>query len=154
VLSLTGAARGNVQVTDPATGSLRIVAHLGFDAEFLEYFALVDDDRSACGRAARRRSQIVIADTSTDPAFTAHRDAAAAAGFRAVWSTPLVDQAGRLLGVVSTHYPRPWSPTRRDLQMMELFGELAGQAMAARVAELPQPGEIRQADRFGRTPSW
>lgn len=131
-LSLTGASRGNVQLRDPATGGLRIVAQAGFESDFLEYFALVDDDRSACGRAARQRAQIVIAEVSTDPAFAEHRDAAAAADFRAVWSTPLVDRAARLLGVVSTHYRRPWSPPVRDLRLIERYAEVASHALAAR----------------------
>lgn len=133
-LSLTGAHRGNVQLADPLTGALRIAAQTGFKSEFLEYFALVDDGASACGRAARKRAQIVIADVSADPAFAEHRDAAADAGFRAVWSIPLVDRAGRLLGVVSTHYRRPWSPPIRDLRLMERYAEVASDAMAARIA--------------------
>ncbi len=45
------ADRGTVQVLDPATGSLRIAVQTGFSAEFRPYFAGVDDDTSACGRA-------------------------------------------------------------------------------------------------------
>jgi hypothetical protein len=51
-LKLSAADRGNVQIVDPVTGSLRIVAQHGFSAEFLDYFAAVDDERSACGRAS------------------------------------------------------------------------------------------------------
>jgi len=129
-LSLLGADRGNIQILDPATGSLRIAAQCGFGTEFLDYFALVDDDRSACGRAAKEHAQTVIADVDTDASFASHRDIAAASGFRAVQSTPLVDRTGRLLGVVSTHYPRPYSPSERDLQIMRRYGELVGQAMS------------------------
>ena len=129
-LSLAGADRGNVQILDPATGSLRVTAQHGFSAEFLGYFAVVDDDRSACGRAARERAQTVIVDVNEDTGFAPHRDIAAASGFRAVQSTPLVDRAGRLLGVVSTHYPHPYSPSERDLQLMRRYGEVVGQAMS------------------------
>ena len=128
-LSLARADRGNIQILDPATGSLRIAAQRGFGAEFLDYFAAVDDDRSACGRAARGCAQTVIADVNADESFAPHRDIAAASGFRAVQSTPLIDQAGRLLGVVSTHYPRPCSPSALDLQLLSRYGELVGQAM-------------------------
>jgi GAF domain len=142
-LSLTGAERGNVQLIDPATGGLRIAAQAGFEAEFLEYFALViDDDRSACGRAARQRAQVMIADVTADDAFAAHLEAAAAAGFRAVWSVPLADPAGRLLGVVSTHYRRPWSPPRQDLWIMERYAELAAREMSRRAAAVLDRGPI------------
>jgi hypothetical protein len=41
---------GDVQIFDPATGALRIVAHSGFGSEFLDYFSVVDDAGAACGR--------------------------------------------------------------------------------------------------------
>jgi GAF domain-containing protein len=129
-LSLAGTARGNIQIRDRATGSLRITAQSGFGAEFLHYFAAVDDDRSACGRAAREGAQTVITDVDADERFAPHRDIAAASGFRAVQSTPLVDRAGRLFGVVSTHYPRPYSPSELDLQLLRRYGELVGQAVS------------------------
>jgi hypothetical protein len=130
-LSVSGADRGNIQILDPATGSLKIVAQSGFGAEFLEYFAVVDDRGSACGRAAREHTQIVIADVSLDPGFAAHRDIAAASGFRAVQSTPLVDLSGRLAGVVSTHYGQPFRPSDRDLLILNRIGDLVGEAMTS-----------------------
>jgi hypothetical protein len=128
-LDLAGADRGNVQILDPATGSLRIAVQHGFGAEFLDYFAVVGDGRSACGRAARQRAQIVIADVSTDPSFAPHRDIAASSAFRAVQSTPLIERTGRLLGVVSTHYRYPYSPPARDLEVLRRYGHLVGQMM-------------------------
>jgi GAF domain-containing protein len=132
-LALSGAERGNVQILDPETGSLTIAAQYGFGAEFLDYFAVVDDAGTACGRAAANRAQIVIADVGADPCFEPHRDMAAASGFRAVQSTPLLDLAGRLVGVISTHYPRPYQPSGRDLMILKRYGELVGETMATRL---------------------
>jgi GAF domain-containing protein len=131
VLSLSRAERGNVQLADPATGALRIVAQHGFGQEFLDHFAVVDDDRSACGRAARHGAQLVITDVFADPAFMPHREVAAASGFRAVQSTPLIDMAGRVVGVVSTHYPRPYDPPARDLLIIKRYADLVGQILAS-----------------------
>jgi GAF domain-containing protein len=133
-LSVSGADRGNIQILSPVTGSLRIVAQYGFGAEFLEYFAQVDDRGSACGRAARERAQIVIEDVHLDPGFAPHRGIAAASGFRAVQSTPLVDLSGRMVGVVSTHYGRPFRPSDRDLQILSRIGDLVGQAVTSHPA--------------------
>lgn len=146
-LSLFGADRGTIQILDPVTGSLRIVAARGFSAEFLDYFAVVDDDSTACGRAAARCAQTVIADVSTDPGFAAHREIAAAAGFRGVQSTPLTDWTGRLLGVISTHYPRPYRPPGRDLLLARRFGELVGAIMAD---QLSTAQHDRAGDPLGR----
>jgi hypothetical protein len=141
-LELLHADRGNVQLADPVTGALRIAAQRGFDAEFLDYFAVVADDGSACGRAARRAAQVVIADVTTDPGFAPHRDIASASGFRAVQSTPLIDASGRLVGMISTHYPRPISPPGRELQIMARFGALIG----AWLGPLLDPGWRRIRD--------
>ena len=127
-LSLLHADRGNIQIVDPFTGSLVLVLQTGFSDEFLEYFAVVDDDGSACGRAASQHAQTVISDVNTDPGFAPHREIAAASKFRAVNSTPLVDLSGQLVGMLSTHYPRPYVPPARDLRLMRRFGELIGQA--------------------------
>ena len=129
-LSLGGADRGNLQLVNQATGALLIVAEHGFRSEFLEYFAVVDDDGSACGRAAKRGVQTVIADVTTDPGFAPHRAIAAASGFRAVVSTPLTGRDGRLIGMVSTHYRQPYGPLGRDRQVMTRYGQLAGWAVA------------------------
>jgi GAF domain-containing protein len=51
-------------------------------------------------------------------------------GYRAVQATPLADYAGRLVGMVSTHYRRPQHPPETDLRIMELYGDFAGQAIA------------------------
>ena len=129
-LTLLHAERGNVQLADPATGALRIAAQRGFSPEFMDYFAAVTDDRSACGRAAQRHAQVVIADVTTDPGFAPHREIALASGFRAVQSTPLLNRAGHLVGMLSTHYPRPTTPPRRDLQIARRFGALAGESLS------------------------
>ena len=140
VLSLARADRGNVQLADPASGALRIIAQHGFDAEFLDHFTVVDDDRSVCGRAARRGAQLIIADVINDPGFEPHRDIAAASGFRAVQSTPLVDKAGRVVGVVSTHYPRPYAPSDRDMRIIKRYADLVGQVLASRAGAVSTDG--------------
>src|SRR5215475_16166684 len=76
-LAVSAAGRGNVQIREP-TGELRIAAHRGFSREFLDHFAVVDNDGSACGRAAEKAAQTVIVDVNKDPAFEPHRTIAAA----------------------------------------------------------------------------
>jgi len=129
-LSITRADFGNIQLFDPVTKSLWIVTQSGFGPEFVDYFGVVDDEHSACGRAAKEGTQTVIADVLTDPGFAPHRDIAAISGFRAVQSTPLADYGGRLIGMLSTHFRRPHRPPGPDLVIMELYGYFAGEAVA------------------------
>jgi hypothetical protein len=145
VLSLARAERGNLQLADPVSGELKIIAQHGFDAAFLDHFAVVDDDSSACGRAARHGAQLVITDVTSDPGFGPHRDIAAESGFRAVQSTPVVDGAGRVLGVLSTHYPRPYAPPARDMRIIKRYADLVGRALASRVVAVPPAGSTQVA---------
>lgn len=128
-LSLTHAELGNVQLVDPGSGALLITAQSGFDAEFLEHFSVVDDDSSACGRASHG-DQTILYDVDTDPGFAPHRGIAAASGFRSVQSTPLIDFSGRVVGIVSTHFPHPQRPTPADMQILQLFADYAGDAIS------------------------
>ncbi|HEX6452432.1 MAG TPA: hypothetical protein VF060_23600 [Trebonia sp.] len=54
MMALMGGDFGNIQIVDPATGSLRLVTQAGFGPEFLDYFAVVEDVHSICGRTARQ----------------------------------------------------------------------------------------------------
>lgn len=132
-LSLMGADFGNIQLLDPISGSLRIVTQFGFTSRFLDHFADVADDNSACGRAATERAQVVITDVRTDPGFAPHREIAAASGFRSVQSTPLVAPSGRLVGMISTHFRHTHQPPEHDLWMMQQHARTAGQAIAKRL---------------------
>lgn len=138
-LELLHADRGNVQVADPATGALRIAAQRGFSTEFLAYFAVVSDDGSACGRAAHRNAQVMIADVATDPGFAPHRDIAAASAFRAVQSTPLTTRDGRLAGMLSTHYARSVMLPGSELRTIRRVGVLIGERFSTLLRTPPGP---------------
>jgi hypothetical protein len=133
-MSLMAADRGNIQIVSPADAELRIVTQHGFSEEFLEYFAVVPDG-AVCTRAARSQAQTVVVDVDEDHEFASHREIAAASGFRAVQSTPLTDRTGNLIGVLSTHYPRPFAPPRRDLEAVKWYGERIGELIRDRQAQ-------------------
>ncbi|MFB7505285.1 GAF domain-containing protein [Streptomyces broussonetiae] len=133
-MTLIGAEFGNIQFLNPLDDSLVLVTQSGFKQEFLDHFAVVHDNRSVCGRAARQCAQAVTPDVREDPAFTPHQKTFRAAGVRAVQSTPLVDRAGRLVGVISTHASQPGRPSDQDLWTMQLYAQLAGEAVARHLA--------------------
>jgi GAF domain-containing protein len=76
----------------------------------------------------------VIEDVQADAAFAPHRTVAAASGFRAVQSTPLIDRHGRLHGVLSTHFHAPHRPPERELRVMQAYARQLADSLAARVA--------------------
>jgi two-component system, chemotaxis family, CheB/CheR fusion protein len=122
-IELQGADFGNIQLFDSATRTLKIVAHRGFNQEFLDYFASVDaGDRSACGLALRSGARIIIEDVNTNAEFAVHRGIAAAAGFRGVQSTPLLDRnSGQSIGMLSTHFREPYRPAENELQLTDFY---------------------------------
>ena len=72
-----------------------------------------------------RGEAVVIEDVNLDPHFEQHREIAAAAGFRAVQSTPIKSRHGRILGMISTHYRATHRPSERDLRLIALHARHA-----------------------------
>jgi len=126
----TAADFGDVQLYDPSTQSLKIVAHHGFKVDFLDYFETVRCDTScSCGAAMSSRSRVVVADIKNDPIFAGEaREMLLQSDVRSVQSTPLFDARGKFVGIVSTHYHRPAGPMP---QMWKQVDE-AAQAFMAR----------------------
>jgi signal transduction histidine kinase/CheY-like chemotaxis protein len=120
-IGLMKADFGNIQLYDPARGVLTIAAQRGFGRDFLDYFREVSaSDNSACGRSLRDDRRTVIEDVDADPEYAPMRDIARSAGYRAVQSTPL-NSNGRPLGVITTHWRKPYRPTEDDLRRLDLY---------------------------------
>jgi two-component system CheB/CheR fusion protein len=142
-VELTGADFGNVQLFNPRTNALEIVARHGFDGEFAEHFrSIALDERSACGRALKSAARAMVDDVERDPFYKPYRVAAAQAGYRAVQSTPLISRDGRILGILSTHYAHPHAASERDLRMLDLYTRQAADFVEHRRAE----EELRQSE--------
>ncbi|MEW9550471.1 GAF domain-containing protein [Nonomuraea sp. NPDC050783] len=127
VLEITRADMGNVQLMDQAAGGLTIAAQHGFDRTFLDFFAVVDDDRSVCGQALALGRSVVVRDVERDPrmAGTSASRALLTAGVRMVHSAPMFGVHGEVMGMVSVHYrtARPLSGPERRL-LLPLTGRL------------------------------
>jgi len=126
-MTLQDADFGTVQLYNPQIRALEIVAHRGFQQNFLEYLSRVHDSSSACGRALEERERVIIEDVETDPRFEPHRPIAALAGFRAVQSTPLFSRSGEPLGMISTHFRQVHRPSERDLRLTDLYARPAAE---------------------------
>src|ERR1700676_1398468 len=132
---LQNADFGNVQLYNPETKTLEIVAHRGFQQNFLDYFSSVSETGAACGRSLQRRDRVIIEDVLADPDFKPHRQIAASAGFRAVQSTPLFSRSGEPLGMISTHFRQPHRPSERELRFTDLYARLVAELIERQRAE-------------------
>jgi PAS domain S-box-containing protein len=135
IIALQNADFGNVQLYNPETKTLEIVAYRGFQRNFLDYFSSVNEPGAACGRAMQRRERVIIEDVLADPDFEPHREIAASAGFRAVQSTPLFNRSGEPLGMISTHFRQPHRPSGHDLRFTDLYARLAAELIERQRAE-------------------
>ena len=128
LLAVVGAEMGNIQVLED--GVLRIAAHKGFDRPFLDFFAAVKSDESACGRALQTGQRVIVEDVRTSPVFAGKPAHAVmlGAGARSVCSTPIRVNR-RLYGMVSVHRPVSWRPAADQLGLMDCFSRDAAAVM-------------------------
>jgi PAS domain S-box-containing protein len=136
IVSLQSADFGTLQLYSHDTQTLDMVAHRGFGQAFLDQFRhLVTGTGTAGDRALRRRERVIIEDIETDADFGPYRALAAAAGFRAVQSTPMFSRSGEPLGIISTNFRRPSRPSDDVLRMTDLYARQAAEMIASKQAE-------------------
>jgi PAS domain S-box-containing protein len=127
-VTVTEADFGNIQLVDPETGDLKIVAQRGFPRWWLEFWDTIGKGQGVCATAIKRGERVIVQDVEIDPIFTgapAALEVQRKAGVRAVHSTPIVSRSGNCLGMFSAHYKTPWRP---DVRALRLFDLLARQA--------------------------
>ena len=136
-ISIVRADRGNVQLVDEESGALKIVAHRGFEPEFLNFFQAVVDQAAACAAAMRAGQRIIIEDVTSSPLFrnTQALQVLLNAKVRAVQSTPLMSRQGKVLGMISTHFSRPHRPSENDLRFLDILSRQAADVLERWKAE-------------------
>jgi len=139
-----GEKLGTVQVLDPHTQKLDIVAQRGFEQPFLDHFQAVRvAEGSVCGRALQSGEIFMVEDVELDADFELHRHIAAEAGYRAVASTPLKAHDGAILGILSIHFAQPHMVSGPDRQLLELHARHA----ADLITRLRYEETLREAER-------
>jgi GAF domain len=123
-LDHTPADTANAQLVDPVRGGLYIAAQQGFERPFLDFFAWVSADGSACATAAASGTPIMVPNVLRSPLFTeASRQAMRDARSYAVYSIPLLSSSGTLLGVFSCHYRRAGMPSHDVAPLLNLLAQ-------------------------------
>jgi GAF domain len=126
-MRIDGAATATAQFVEPHSHALRLVAHQGFSAEFLDFFEIVEDATTACGSALERGAPVLISDITESPVFarTVALEVMLRAGSRAVASFPVRAPHGGVIAMISTHHPRTTTWTERR---MSVIRDLCGSA--------------------------
>ncbi|WP_200301514.1 ANTAR domain-containing protein [Streptomyces adelaidensis] len=128
-LAVVGTDMGNVQIADRAEGGLRIERHTGHTVDFVDFFAHVGEDGTACALAARNVAQVTVQDVATHPVFAEDaRSAILEAGSRACHSVPLTTASGTCVGMVSAHLEDPAEElTPAQIKALTVVGAEAGE---------------------------
>lgn len=143
-LFVTGAPRGNLQLFDGE--GLRIAVQRGFERPFLDFFAIVrHEEDSACGTALGHAQRIMVHDVKSSDIFVGTRALTVLleAQVRAVVSTPLVGSPGQVIGMLSTHFASPHTPSEHELAHLDLLASQAANYLGRRASEeVPSDGRM------------
>jgi PAS domain S-box-containing protein len=125
VVELQHADMGMLMLYNREQDSLSTVASIGFTDEYLDLVGIVPAGSGACGTAIAERHRVIIEDVGADPAFALYLQAAQLAGYRAVYSTPLLALNGDIIGTIATYFRAPHRPSDRDIRLVELYAHQA-----------------------------
>src|SRR5215471_1048276 len=125
-IAISQADFGNIQILDPTSAQLEVVAHRNLPDWWLDYWVGAMG-RGASGAALAARKRIVVEDVTQSPIFvgTEALDVQLRAGIRAVQSTPLISRSGALIGVISTHWKAPHRIPEQTLRLLDLLARRA-----------------------------
>jgi PAS domain S-box-containing protein len=140
-IELLAADAASVQMLAPDEESLTLVGWRNFHPDSAAFWHRVTAEASStCGRALRDNERVLVTDIDSCEFMTGTQDQQELrrSGIRAVQSTPLRSRGGKPLGMLSTHWRTPHTPTENDFT---LFDVLARQA--ADLIERIREGEER-----------
>jgi len=148
-IALLGADYGKVQLCDPHTGALRLVAQQGFTDEAMQYFDAVYESAAtvSCRTAVQKRCRVIVENVLADACFAPFAPHIRRIRYHALQATPLISRRGELLGAISTHFGHPHHPSALDLRLSDLYAR-----QAAELIERFQADEKlrRSEERFRR----
>jgi PAS domain S-box-containing protein len=101
-----------------------------------------------CVMVARDKVQVIMSDVASDTRWrNSWRALAQAHGLRSCWSTPIVSQAGQVLGTFALYRREPGSPDSSQLELIAQFTNIASIAIErAQRDEALRQSEARRAD--------
>ena len=122
-IEFTEADAGCIQWVDRSKQTLRMIVQRGFSPQIASRMREMREGEAACGTAMKRLRRVIVTDVEHDPVFRDRtiRELMLRANARAVQATPLFDQSGKLVGVVSTQYKTPRRPPARGLRYLDLL---------------------------------
>jgi signal transduction histidine kinase/CheY-like chemotaxis protein len=109
-------------------GQLRLLAYRGFSPQAAEGWRWVPAHApTTCCAALRTGKRVIVHDfeqcdfMAGTEALTAHLQV----GIRAAQSTPLISRRGKMVGMITTHWREPHTPSERDIRLLDVLARQA-----------------------------
>jgi len=137
-IELMASDAGSVQMLDADGEALTLLGCRNFHPESAAFWRRVTADASStCARALLTGERVVVPDVETCDvmAGTEDLDAYRRSGIRAVQSTPLRSRSGHPLGMISTHWRTPHTPTEDDFRRFDVLARQAADLIERTLAE-------------------
>ena len=118
--------------------SLRLLAWTNFHPDSVAFWQRVEAGAgSSCSKALSDNQRVVVTDIEACEfmAGTQEQQEYRRAGVRAMQSTPLRSRTGRLLGMLSTHWRTPHTPTEDDFRFFDVLARQAADLIERTLAE-------------------
>jgi PAS domain S-box-containing protein len=137
-MELMAADAACLQMLAADNASLRLLAWTNFHPDCVPFWGQVAAGAgSTCSKALCDNQRVVVADTEACEfmAGTQEQLEYRRAGVRGVQSTPLRSRSGRLLGMLSTHWRRPHTPTEDDFRFLDVLARQAADLIERTLAD-------------------
>jgi PAS domain S-box-containing protein len=137
-MELMASDASSVQMLVPDGETLTLLGWRNFHPDSAAFWQRVHADAgSACGAALRDNVRVVVTDVDSCDfmAGTQDLEECRRSGIRAVQSTPLRSRVGRPLGMISTHWHAPHTPTEDDFRLFDVLARQAADLIERTRAE-------------------
>jgi formate hydrogenlyase transcriptional activator len=111
---------------------------------------LIGPNVGSCGRAAFLRQPVFASDIVSDPNWAKFRAAAAAAGLRAAWSSPIMSHDSQVLGTFGMYYREVRCPKPSDIELIQHASSIAGIAIERERSQLELIKAFEEAKKSER----
>lgn len=128
----SGEAFASVCLVNEEGTRLQIVARGSLSGAFVEGLkdgVPIGPRAGSCGTAAYRGEPVVTPDLANDPLWRDNREFMLSHGLRAVWSTPIMSTAGRVLGTLAMYYRAPHTPDDYERRLVQTATHIASIAI-------------------------
>ena len=137
-MELMGSDAACLQMLEGDNTSLRLLAWTNFHPDCVPFWERVGPGSgSSCSQALKDNQRVVVTDIEACEfmAGTQEQLEYRRAGVRGVQSTPLRSRTSRLLGMLSTHWRTPHTPTEDDFRFFDVLARQAADLIERTLAE-------------------